>query len=82
MSCSCRAAVDATTATDLGVVSEAAVEPPKALAAHTAMVEGVATTDDLATASVLDTATQEVALEDGTDLLMICLLYTSDAADE
>ena len=35
------------------------------------MVEGVATTDDLATAPVPDTATQEVALEDGTDLLMI-----------
>ena len=35
------------------------------------MVEGVATTDDLAAASVLDTATQEVALEDGTDPLMI-----------
>ena len=35
------------------------------------MVEGMATTDDLATASVLDTATQEVALEDRTDPLMI-----------
>ena len=35
------------------------------------MVEGVATTDDLATASVPDTATQEVALEDGTDPLLI-----------
>ena len=31
----------------------------------------MATTDDLATASVPDTATQEVALEDGTDPLMI-----------
>ena len=35
------------------------------------MVEGVASTDDLATASVLDTAAQEVALEDRTDPLMI-----------
>ena len=35
------------------------------------MVEGVATTDDLATVPVLDTATQEVALEDRTDPLMI-----------
>ena len=31
----------------------------------------MATTDDLATASVLDTAAQEVALEDRTDLLII-----------
>ena len=31
----------------------------------------MATTDDLAAASVPDTATQEVALEDGTDPLMI-----------
>ena len=35
------------------------------------MVEGVATTDDLATVPVLDTAAQEVALEDRTDTLMI-----------
>ena len=35
------------------------------------MVEGVATTEDLATVPVLDTATQEVALEDRTDPLMI-----------
>ena len=34
------------------------------------MVEGTATTDDMATASVPDMATQEVALEDGTDLLV------------
>ena len=35
------------------------------------MVEGVATTDDLATVPVLDTAAQEVALEDRTDPLAI-----------
>ena len=35
------------------------------------MVEGVATTDDLATVPGLDTATPEVALEDRTDPLMI-----------
>ena len=58
-------------ATELGVVSETAVEPRLSPVAHTAMVEGVATTDDLATASVPDTATQEVALEDRTDLLTV-----------
>ena len=47
------------------------VEPRLSPAAHTAMVEGVATTDDLATVPVLDTATEEVALEDRTDPLMI-----------
>ena len=35
------------------------------------MVEGVATTDDLATVPVLDTVAQEVALEDRTDPLTI-----------
>ena len=35
------------------------------------MVEGVATTDDLATVPVLDTAAQEVAQEDRTDPLTI-----------
>ena len=35
------------------------------------MEEGVDTTDDLATVPVLDTATQEVALEDRTDPLTI-----------
>ena len=45
------------------------VEPRLSPAAHNAVVEGTATTDDLATASVPDMATQEVALEDGTDLL-------------
>ena len=64
----CRSAVKS--ATEHGVISETAVEPRLSPAAHTAMVEGVATTDDLATASVPDTATQEVALEDGTDLLI------------
>ena len=47
------------------------VEPRLSPVTHTAMVEGVATTDDLAAASVPDTATQVVALEDGTDPLMI-----------
>ena len=66
MSCSCRAAVDTTTAADLGVVSAAVVESPKALAAHTAMVECTATTDDLASSPAPNTAAQEVALKDGT----------------
>ena len=35
------------------------------------MVEGVATTNDLATVPVLDTVAQEVALEDRTDPLTI-----------
>ena len=63
----CRGAVKS--ATDLGAVSEPVVEPRLSPAAHNAVVEGTATTDDLATASVPDMATQEVALEDGTDLL-------------
>ena len=46
------------------------VESPEALAAPTAMVEGMATTDDLATAPVPDMTTQEVALADGTNLLV------------
>ena len=49
-------------------MSENVIEPRLSPAAH-AVVEGTATTDDLATASVPDMATQEVALEDGTDLL-------------
>ena len=70
MSCSCRVAVDATTAADLGVVSAAVVESPKALAADTAMVEGTATTDDLALSPAPNMAAQEVALEDWTDPLV------------
>ena len=65
----CRSA--AKSAADPGVVSETVVEPRLSPAAHPAMVEGVATTDDLATVPVVDTATQEVALEDITDPLMI-----------
>ena len=53
------------TAAGLGVVSAAVVESPKALAAHTAMVEGTTTTDDLASSPAPNTAAQEVALKDG-----------------
>ena len=40
------------------------------LAAHTATVEGMATTDDLVTSPAANTAAQEVALEDGTNPLV------------
>jgi len=66
-----RAAADAAAVTELGNISDTAMEPHASLAAQVVMAEGVATTDDLATVPSPGIASQEVALADGTKMPLV-----------